>query len=59
MGLFDALGKLGSAVVDTALLPVDAAVDAASGFDNDATVRRIRKLMRELEEAHEETLDDE
>lgn len=58
MGLFDALGKLGSAVVDTALLPVDAAVDVATGFERDSTERRLKKLLRELEEAHEETLDE-
>jgi hypothetical protein len=58
MGLFDAIGKLGSAVVDTALLPVDAAVDVVTSFERDSTERRLRKLMKELEEAHEDTLDE-
>jgi hypothetical protein len=58
MGLFDALKNLGSAVVDTALLPVDAAVDGLTGFEDEKTLRRLRKLKRELEEAHEESLDD-
>lgn len=59
MGLFDAIGKLGSAVVDTALLPVDATVDVVTGFDRNTTERRLKKLLEELEAAHEESLDDE
>ncbi len=58
MGLFDAIGKLGSAVVDTALLPVDAGVDGPTGSEEEKTLRRLRKLKRELEAAHEESLED-
>lgn len=62
MGLFDALKKLGGAAVDTALLPVDVVRDLNPLSDDtgvfDGTARRLRKIDRELEEAYEETFED-
>ena len=60
MGLFDAIKNIGSAVVDTALLPLDAAHDAVTlgGAVTDAEsklARRIRKIVDEADEAYEDT----
>lgn len=58
MGLFDAFKKLGTAVIDTALLPVDVARDIVSPDPDMATARRGRKILDELEDAYEETFED-
>jgi hypothetical protein len=58
LSLFGAFKKLGSAVVNTALIPVDVAVDAVTGSPGDNTVRRVKKVGADLEDAHEESFDD-
>lgn len=64
MGLFDALKKVGSAAVQTALLPVDVARDtvtlggALTDEYESATVRRARKIARDASDAYEETFEE-
>lgn len=60
MSFFRALKKIGSAVVDTALLPVDAVIAPFEPFESrDTSIeRRIKKIARELQDAHEETFKD-
>ncbi len=60
MGLFKALGNLGKVVKDTVLLPVDVAKDVLDVGGKDSRVeRRVTKISDEIEEAYEETFDDE
>ena len=57
MGMFDALVKVVEAAADTALLPVDVAADIASAGDKDGVERRVAKILKELDDAYEETHD--
>ncbi len=58
MSIFGALGKLAEAVVDTALTPVDATIDAFNLGEPSRTVARLKKIQRDLEEAYEETTEE-
>jgi hypothetical protein len=60
MSIFRSIKKLGAAVVDTALTPVDLVVSAFQiGEPDTAIERRVRKIGRDLDEAYEETFGDE
>jgi len=60
MGIFKALGNIGKAVKDTVLLPVDVARDVLDMNSNESKVeRRVTKISDEIENAYEETFNDE
>jgi hypothetical protein len=58
MSFFKALGKLSSAVVNTALIPLDVTVDTVTGFERNNTAARAKKIKEDLEESYEETFED-
>ena len=60
MGLFKALVKLGTAVKDVALIPVDVAKDVID-FDlrQERVPKRVNKIEGDLRDAYEETFGDE
>lgn len=62
MGLFDAFKKVTKAIVDTALIPVDVAVDVvtmgrALEDDEPATWERLKKIKDDLQDAYNELND--
>ena len=62
MGLFDAFKKVTKAMVDTALIPVDVAVDVvtmgrALEDDEPATWERLKKIKDDLQDAYNELND--
>ena len=60
MGLFSAIRKIGTAVKDTVLLPVDVVKDVINmGDPNSQVDRRVTKIENELSGAYEETFEDE
>lgn len=59
MGFFDAIGKLGKAAVGVAMLPVDVVKDTvtlggAITDEESAIAKRVRKIVRNVDEATEE-----
>ena len=63
MGIFKALGKLGSATVQTAILPLDAAWDvvripAIAEGSKSSLARRAKKIGKDLGDAHDESFED-
>ena len=58
MGWLKALGKCAEAVADVAIVPVDVARDFIEIGENEGdshTGQRLRKIVEDLEEAHDET----
>jgi hypothetical protein len=60
MSLFGALKRVARGVVDVALLPIDAAIDIATGeIGVPRAQKRANKIVEDAEQTYEETLRDE
>lgn len=61
MNLFKSVLNIGKAVVDTALIPLDATMDLKDAINGDNVdgptncTKRARKIAKDVEDAYEET----